>query len=105
MPLRRITALQDARVHFINDAPMMCILRDSLAVSRPSPPFLCPAARTLPDGDAARLCRQREPNAPNCRQGAALRRRRLAECALCARIPRVVRTAEKGGDMAGWWCA
>ena len=32
MPLRRITALQDARVHFINDAPMMCILRDSLAV-------------------------------------------------------------------------
>ena len=30
MPLRRITALQDARVHFINDSPMMCILRDSL---------------------------------------------------------------------------
>lgn len=33
MPLRRITALQDARVHFINDSPMMCILRDSLTVS------------------------------------------------------------------------
>ena len=31
MPLRRITALQDARVHFINDSPMMCILRDSLS--------------------------------------------------------------------------
>mmetsp|Transcript_1562 Transcript_1562/g.2115 ORF Transcript_1562/g.2115 Transcript_1562/m.2115 type:complete len:224 (+) Transcript_1562:191-862(+) len=30
MPLRRITALQDARVHFINDSPMMCILRDNL---------------------------------------------------------------------------
>jgi len=78
MPLRRITALQDARVHFINDAPMMCILRDSLAVSRPFPLLLCPTARTAPDGDAGRLCRQREPNAPHCRQGAALRRRRLA---------------------------
>jgi len=32
MPLRRITALQDARVHFINDSPMMCILRDNLTV-------------------------------------------------------------------------
>ena len=32
MPLRRITALQDARVHFINDSPMMCILRDGLSV-------------------------------------------------------------------------
>ena len=32
MPLRRITALQDARVHFINDSPMMCVLRDNLSV-------------------------------------------------------------------------
>mmetsp|Transcript_26219 Transcript_26219/g.41043 ORF Transcript_26219/g.41043 Transcript_26219/m.41043 type:complete len:235 (-) Transcript_26219:168-872(-) len=30
MPLRRITALQDARVHFINDAPMICVLRERL---------------------------------------------------------------------------
>eukprot|EP00287_Rhodomonas_sp_CCMP768_P009964 CAMPEP_0196727272 /NCGR_PEP_ID=MMETSP1091-20130531/8299_1 /TAXON_ID=302021 /ORGANISM="Rhodomonas sp., Strain CCMP768" /LENGTH=221 /DNA_ID=CAMNT_0042069835 /DNA_START=43 /DNA_END=708 /DNA_ORIENTATION=+ len=30
VPLRRITALQDSRVHFINDAPMMCIMRQRL---------------------------------------------------------------------------
>lgn len=34
MPLRRITALQDSRVHFINDAPMMCLLRERLCESR-----------------------------------------------------------------------
>jgi hypothetical protein len=55
MPLRRITALQDARVHFINDSPMMCILRDSLTVSLSLPPRLqstkgtsCPARRSFP---------------------------------------------------------
>ncbi|EKX40551.1 hypothetical protein GUITHDRAFT_113337 [Guillardia theta CCMP2712] len=30
MPLRRITALQDTRVHFINDAPMFCMWEEGI---------------------------------------------------------------------------
>eukprot|EP00960_Hanusia_phi_P042260 755393-Hanusia_phi.AAC.5 len=34
MPLRRITALQDSRVHFINDAPMFCVWEEGMGRSK-----------------------------------------------------------------------
>ncbi len=79
MPLRRITALQDARVHFINDAPMMCILRDSLSVPRPSPPLL-----------SAPLHGRRSPVPPARAKRAALSARGCAE----APAPGCVRASE-----------